>query len=346
MLKASFQPYDLFFKSPSQTSREVMTQKQTYFIKIWDDNDPSIYGLGECAIFRGLSYDDTPDYEIKLDFVCKNISVFNDIDLSHYPSILFGLETALNDLKNGGRRTIFSSKWLEGHIGIPINGLIWMGSKDFMLQQLYQKIKAGFQCVKIKIGGIDFECELEILENIRNIYPDLIIRLDANGAFTTENAMERLEALSRYNIHSIEQPIKPRQYKAMADICKNSPIPIALDEELIGIVDESAMADMLSIINPQYIILKPSLCGGFNRGQKWIDLAESKKIGWWITSALESNIGLNAIAQWTATLNNHIPQGLGTGALYSNNIPSPLSVLNDKLYYIPQQEWDFKNITI
>lgn len=346
MLKASFQSYTLFFKSPSRTSREVMTQKQTYFIKIWDDNNPNIYGVGECAIFRGLSYDDTPDYEAKLNFVCNNIPAINDMDLTRYPSIVFGIETALNDLKNGGQRTIFSSTWLNGNTGIPINGLIWMGTKDFMVQQLQQKISSGFHCIKIKIGGIDFESELEILKHIRNKFPDLIIRLDANGAFSPDNAMQKLETLSRYDIHSIEQPIKPRQIMAMADICKNSPIPIALDEELIGIIDECCMAEMLSVIQPQYIILKPSLCGGFIRGQKWINLAESQKIGWWITSALESNIGLNAIAQWTATLNNHIPQGLGTGALYTNNIPSPLSVHADKLYYIPQQKWDFQNLTV
>ena len=196
MLKASFQPYNLIFKSPSRTSREIMTHKQTYFIKVWDDNNPHVYGLGECAIFRGLSYDDTPDYEMKLDFVCRNISAISDIDLTHYPSIAFGVETALNDLTNGGCRTIFPSSWLKGLFGIPINGLIWMGSKEFMLQQLHQKINCGFRCIKIKIGGIDFECELDILKYIRTRYPDIIIILDANGAFITENAIQKLESLS------------------------------------------------------------------------------------------------------------------------------------------------------
>lgn len=340
MLKASYKKYILKFHSPAITSRATMFDKETYFIKIWDESIPNVYGIGECAIFRGLSADDTPEYEQELSYICENINHISvkDIDFS---SIRFGVETALNDLRNGGKRVIFNTKWLSGLNPIQINGLIWMGNYSEMLNRLHEKLEQGFNCIKLKIGGIDFNKELKILKHIRSNFSadDLQLRLDANGAFTPNNALEHLERLSKYNIHSIEQPIKQNQWDKMAAICKNSPIPIALDEELIGINNFEQKIELIETIRPAYLILKPSLCGGFIGSQEWIELATKYNVGWWATSALESNIGLNAIAQWVSTLPITMPQGLGTGALYLNNIPSPLEQIDDVLTYNPTIKW-------
>ena len=340
MLKASYKKYILKFHSPAITSRATMLDKETYFIKIWDKSIPNVYGIGECAIFRGLSADDTPEYEQELSYICENINHISvkDIDFS---SIRFGVETALNDLRNGGKRVIFNTKWLSGLNPIQINGLIWMGNYSEMLNRLHEKLEQGFNCIKLKIGGIDFNKELKILKHIRSNFSadDLQLRLDANGAFTPNNALEHLERLSKYNIHSIEQPIKQDQWDKMAVICKNSPIPIALDEELIGINNFEQKIELIETIRPAYLILKPSLCGGFIGSQEWIELATKYNVGWWATSALESNIGLNAIAQWVSTLPITMPQGLGTGALYLNNISSPLEQIDDVLTYNPTAKW-------
>ena len=263
-----------------------------------------------------------------------------------WSSIRFGVETALLDLKNGGRRKICPGAFYEGKQSIEINGLIWMGDKEAMYSRIEEKLTAGFRCVKLKIGAIDFNSELELLKSIRSRYgkDEIELRVDANGAFLPSEAMFKLDRLSRYDIHSIEQPIRQGQWREMEALCRNTPIPIALDEELIGINDPKLKEQMLDVINPQYIILKPALAGGLSGSAEWIDKAEKRNIGWWITSALESNVGLNAIAQWTAMLQSSIPQGLGTGQLYKNNIISPLVQKGSTIQYDPSLSWDLSSL--
>ena len=340
-MKASFFPYRLEFKQASGTSRGILKTKETWFIKIEDEHAT---GFGECGMFRGLSCDDRPDFESKLKWVCHHIDLGLEqllIELIDFPSIQFGLEMAFLDLLSNSSNVLFPSKFTSGKASIPINGLIWMGDEQFMKSQIRSKIDAGFDCLKIKIGAIDFDTELSLIKAIRKEYDvDTIeLRVDANGAFSTLEAMEKLKRLSEFNLHSIEQPIRQGQYDAMAELCAQSPLPIALDEELIGIHDVTKRSLLLQTINPQYIIIKPTLVGGFSGSQSWIDLAEKQSVDWWITSALESNIGLNAIAQWTYQLNVNRPQGLGTGALYTNNIEAPLKIDNGRLIYAPSEKW-------
>ena len=340
-MKASFFPYRLEFKQASGTSRGILKTKETWFIKIEDEHAT---GFGECGMFRGLSCDDRPDFESKLKWVCHHIDLGLEqllIELIDFPSIQFGLEMAFLDLLSDSSNVLFPSKFTSGKASIPINGLIWMGDEQFMKSQIRSKIDAGFDCLKIKIGAIDFDTELSLIKAIRKEYDvDTIeLRVDANGAFSPLEAMEKLKRLSEFNLHSIEQPIRQGQYDAMAELCAQSPLPIALDEELIGIHDVTKRSLLLQTINPQYIILKPTHVGGFSGSQSWIDLAEKQSVDWWITSALESNIGLNAIAQWTYQLNVNRPQGLGTGALYTNNIEAPLKIYNGRLIYAPSVKW-------
>lgn len=333
-MTAEYQKYSLNFKQPSGTSRGILTSKETYFLKIHNQGKT---GIGECGIFRGLSYDDVPEYEKKLKWLCENIQQdinFLKKEVSAFPSILFGLEQALLNLQYSND-VYFPNSFTNGKEGITINGLIWMGSKDFMTQQIQDKLNQGFKCLKLKIG-IDWEMEKKILHNLRNQFPKEILelRVDANGAFNFSSAPFILDDLDSLEIHSIEQPIKAKNWEQMAKLCQNTPTPIALDEELIGIIDSETKTEILDFIRPQFIILKPSLIGGFSKCDEWINLAEERNIGWWITSALESNIGLNAIAQYTFTKQNPIPQGLGTGSLFTNNIPSDLQVIKDKLWKI------------
>jgi o-succinylbenzoate synthase len=334
MLCAKWMPYRLNFKFEARTSRASMTYKDTYFIKVWDDMCPEIFGLGECALFKGLSKEDNGTYEQQLDSLCQNPQNV----VPEYSSIKFGYETAMADLANGGRGVITpNNAWIEGKSGIPINGLVWMGDKNLMLQRIKQKLDEGFKCLKLKIGGIDFEDEMQLIKFIRRQFDvaTLELRLDANGAFSPSNALEKLNRLSNYHIHSLEQPIKAGQIEDMALICEKSPIPIALDEELIGCTSTNIKQKLLSQIKPQYIILKPALCGGLREADEWISVAESQSIGWWATSALESNIGLNAIAQWVSAKNTCMHQGLGTGELYHNNIPSPIYRDGSKIFFNP-----------
>ena len=340
-MKASFFPYRLEFKQASGTSRGILKSKETWFIKIEDEHAT---GFGECGMFRGLSCDDRPDFESKLKWVCHHIDLGLEqllIELIDFPSIQFGLEMAFLDLLSDSSNVLFPSKFTSGKASIPINGLIWMGDEQFMKSQIRSKIDAGFDCLKIKIGAIDFDTELSLIKAIRKEYDveTIELRVDANGAFSPLEAMEKLKRLSDFNLHSIEQPIRQGQHDAMAKLCAHAPLPIALDEELIGIHDVTKRSLLLQTINPQYIILKPTLVGGFSGSQSWIDLAEKQSVDWWITSALESNIGLNAIAQWTYQLNVNRPQGLGTGALYTNNIEAPLKIDNGRLIYAPSEKW-------
>ena len=343
MIKASYEKYILNFKRPSGTSRGVMTTKETWLIYLEEDGKR---GVGECGILRGLSIDDRPDYEEKLQWACAHIHLGLErllSELVELPSIQFGLEMAFMSLNSTNAFQLFPSDFTRSIDSIPINGLVWMGDETFMREQIKDKIKAGFKCIKLKIGAIDFQTELNILRSIRNEFSvsDIELRVDANGAFLKDEALEKLNRLSAYQLHSIEQPIKPKQFEAMAQLCETSPIPIALDEELIGVFSKADKDHLLRAINPQYIILKPSLIGGFGGSQQWIDSAENLNIKWWVTSALESNIGLNAIAQWTYTLNNSRPQGLGTGSLFTNNFDSPLTVKNGTLHYDMRKHWNF-----
>jgi len=341
-MKASYKKYTLDFKVPSGTSRGVMTQKETWYIIL---KDGDAFGIGECGILRGLSIDDRPDYEQQLAWTCNNIHLGKESllhQLREFPSIQFGLEQAFLSFQSNDPFELFPSDFTQKESPISINGLIWMGNEAYMLQQLEQKLKDGFGCIKMKIGAIDFEKEISILKAIRdNFSPEEIeLRVDANGAFSPTEAMEKLEGLSTFKIHSIEQPIKAGQKDEMAQLCKKTPLPIALDEELIGVFDVTQKAKLLQTIQPQFIILKPSLVGGIKGSGEWIDLAEKQNIGWWITSALESNIGLNAIAQFTYSLQTTMPQGLGTGSLFTNNIESPLKVKEGKLFYRQSNVWD------
>ncbi|MEG3659137.1 o-succinylbenzoate synthase [Arenibacter palladensis] len=344
-MKATYKKYILEFKRPSGTSRGIMTHKETFFIILEQDKR---FGIGECGILRGLSVDDVPGYEDKLKWTCDNIHLGKDQllkALMQYPSIQFGVEQAFLSLNSEDPYLLYPSEFTQNNSPIAINGLIWMGDELFMHQQIQKKLEEGFKCIKLKIGAIDFEKEIALLKSIRNTYSEkeIEIRVDANGAFIPSEAMAKLERLSLYGLHSIEQPIKAGNTKEMKELCSNTPIPIALDEELIGITDVTEKEKLLQIIRPQYIILKPSLVGGFKGSMEWIKIAEKLNIKWWVTSALESNIGLNAIAQWTFTLNNPLPQGLGTGGLYTNNFKCPLKVKNGTISYEQDGSWE-KNL--
>ena len=323
----------LNFKRPSGTSRGVLTSKETFFLVI-EQGDKK--GIGECNLFRGLSADDVPDYESKLQWVEQHLHLGEKAlleELKTFPSIQFGVEQAFRSVAASQWYELFPSDFTTGKDTIPINGLIWMGSPDFMKAQIKEKLAQGFHCIKMKIGAIDFEEEYRILKALRNEFSasDIEIRVDANGAFQASEALRYLERLATLQLHSIEQPIRAGHWEAMAELCEQTPLPIALDEELIGIFTREEKQRLLREIQPKYIILKPSLIGGYSGSKEWITLAETLGIGWWVTSALESNIGLNAIAQWTYTLHSSMPQGLGTGTLYTNNIPFPLYVENGHL---------------
>lgn len=342
-MKASCHKHILNFKQPSGTSRGVMTTKETWFIILEQEGKK---GIGECGILRGLSIDDRPDYEEKLQWTCANIHL-GEIqlweDLKEFPSIQFGVEMAFQSFTSNNPFVLFPSAFTDGEKSILINGLVWMGEESFMRQQIADKLADGFRCVKLKIGAINFDKELQLLSSIREHFtPDQVeIRVDANGAFDLNLALYNLIQLSEFKIHSIEQPIKKNNTDSMAELCKKTPIPIALDEELIGVFSLEEKEVLLQKIRPHYIILKPSFIGGFRGTKEWILLAEKYNIGWWITSALESNIGLNAIAQWTFLQNNAMPQGLGTGALFTNNIDCPLKVENGQLSYDTEINWQF-----
>jgi len=340
-MKATYQKYVLNFKRPSGTSRGVMNSKETWFL-ILEQEDKK--GIGECGILRGLSADDRPDYEEKLQWTCQNIHLGKDQlweALVEFPSIQFGVEMAFQSLASETPFLLFPSAFTQGQKNMDINGLVWMGEQEFMKQQIEEKLAEGFNCIKLKIGAIDFQKELDLLHFIRqNFDADTIeIRVDANGAFDESDTLNKLNQLSGYKLHSIEQPIAKNYTDSMAELCKNTPIPIALDEELIGVFSYDEKEALLKKIKPQYIILKPSFVGGFRGTKEWIDLAEKYQIGWWVTSALESNIGLNAIAQWTFLQQNSMPQGLGTGGLYTNNFDSPLEVKNGQLSYNANLDW-------
>lgn len=316
--------------------------RKSWFVEIEDSERPGCNGVGECAPLPDLSCDARPEYEKTLESICRMIELTGNVNydmLRPYPSILFGIETAMTDLQNGGNGRLFDTPFARGEEGITINGLVWMGSHDEMLARLETKMKAGFHCVKLKIGAIEFDSELDLIRHIRQAFTkeQIELRVDANGGFTFEDAPSRLDQLARYDIHSIEQPIRQHQWARMAQLCAISPIPIALDEELIGVNMPGMKQELLDTIRPQYIILKPSLHGGISGTREWIDMAHQRGIGSWITSALESNVGLNAVAQLASDVYGpdiSMPQGLGTGMLFTDNIEMPLTIRGEKLWRI------------
>lgn len=357
-LQASFSKKTFHFSFQARTSRGAMKQKDSWFLKVWDTRQPEVVGIGEAGPLAGLSLEKPEEVEQQLadaaQVIAKGLDIneikslnqihdfFRTIPLSS--SVLFAVETALLDLKNTGKRQIFDNQFMTGK-AIPINGLVWMGGLDFMLQQVSIKLEEGFTCIKLKVGSLNFEKELDILQFIRRKYfRDVIsIRLDANGAFKPEQALYKITDCSRYDVHSIEQPLKPGS-ALLPDLCRNSPIPVALDEELIGVYTTAGKKELLERIKPQFITLKPTLHGGLAGVEEWVALAVERNIGWWITSALESSIGLNAIAQFASNYDIDIPQGLGTGAIYTDNIPSPLVVKKGSLLYDSQESWDLSEI--
>ncbi|WP_396209673.1 o-succinylbenzoate synthase [Flavobacterium sp.] len=347
-MKASYKKYTLHFKRPSGTSRGVMTEKETWFLFLEDDEKT---GIGECGLLRGLSVDDRPDYEEKLQWVCQNIHLGKDElwdELLEFPSIQFGVEMAFLSLQSKTPFELFPSSFTKGNDAMRINGLVWMGDEAYMKSQIEEKLAQEFTCIKLKIGAIDFEKELELLRYIRQNFDakTIEIRVDANGAFNSFEALNKLKQLAVFELHSIEQPIQKNNTELMANLCQATPFPIALDEELIGVFLFSEKETLLKKIRPQYIILKPSLVGGFKGTLEWISIANSLGINWWITSALESNIGLNAIAQFTFTLQNPLPQGLGTGGLYTNNFDCPLEIERGHIQYNMTKDWDISNLGI
>ena len=330
-------PRRLHFKQPAGTSRGSYTTRDVWYLHLTSDKYPDRVGIGECAPLPKLSCDDMQGYESVLAHICNEVTEQGgfSVESLRYPSILFGLETAFRHLERGCFE-LWDTPFSRGEVGIPINGLIWMGDYKKMLEQIEAKMAVGFRCIKLKIGAINFEEELALLRFIRSHFSakEVELRVDANGAFAPADAMEKLKRLAELDLHSIEQPIRAGQWEDMARLTAETPLPIALDEELIGINIPERKQCLLDSVHPQYIILKPSLHGGMAGGNEWIREAEKRNIGWWITSALESNIGLNAIAHWCATFNNPLPQGLGTGALFTNNVDMPLEVRKDSLWYL------------
>lgn len=354
-LNLAFSKHQLQFKFDAGTSRGVLKTKDAWIIKVWSSESKDTFGYGEISVIERLSFDYQLDFEkllVELQVRLKETEMpKNETDIYQLvadlvpvqqPAVRFGLETALLDLMHGGEFTVFDNAFRQSKKGIPINGLIWMGDKEFMKKQIDEKINAGYSCIKMKIGAIDFETECEILGYIRSQYSadQLTLRVDANGAFRTQDVLKQLEDLAPYDLHSIEQPIMPRQVHAMQLVCGRSPVPVALDEELIGVFHVNDKAQLLKDIQPAYIILKPALLGGFAATLEWINLAKDLKIGWWITSALESDIGLNAICQFTAGCDYTGHQGLGTGQLFSNNFHSPLCIQDESVHYNANMSWD------
>lgn len=336
-MQLRFKPYTLIFKEDAGTSRGILKVKLTCFLKCWDENNPDLIGYGEAAWFPGLSPESEEEFYGELSALQNNFSSEKAAKYNGFSSIKFGLEQCLLDIGNGARGIYFPSKFTEGRSDLIINGLIWMGKKEVMLNRIEEKINSGFRCIKIKIGAINWNDELELIRIIRNEYGQHIeIRVDANGAFTPEECPKKLEQLATFNVHSIEQPIKAGMNEELRRICNDSPVPVALDESLIGNFSFEQKKDLISFIQPQYIILKPSLCGGFTGTLEWIRVAEELNKGWWITSALESSVGLDALAQFAAKQEVEMPQGLGTGALYVNNLPSPLSLQGERLRFTGQ----------
>lgn len=350
MIRAAWKELKLTPRFPLGTSKGTIHERTVWYLIAWDSERPEVKGIGEAALFPGHSKEFPADVRTKLLELCADTTHWSQrlaMDLVDVPSVRFAVEQCLKDLEASGSKVLFPSPFTLGRHGIPINGLVWMGDKDTMRQRIREQLDGGNRCVKMKIGAIGIEEELALLAAVRREYDaaTLTLRVDANGAFNARNAMDVLQRLADLQVHSIEQPVPAGLYETTAELCERSPVPIALDEDLIGLNTDDARVDLLENVKPRYIVIKPSLVGGWAAAQRWIDLAEARGIGWWITSALESSIGLNAIAQWTATLDVRIPQGLGTGKVYTDNIPSPLDVQHGRLWYRPEAEWDLRRLS-
>lgn len=354
MISVAIKRHELIFKKPAGTSRGILHTKPSWYIILKDTESDKMVGLGECSLIPGLSTDDLENYHSSLQNLSdqgpytfeKLQTILKGESLISFPSIQFGLECALLNYQQNEVGILFPGAFTKGESSIAINGLIWMGNRQFMFDQIKDKIDQGWACIKIKIGAIEFQKELDLIRYIRKEYSakDIVLRVDANGAFSYQEAPEYLKRLAEYDLHSIEQPIKQGQMAEMAELCLKTPLPIALDEELLGVVSLEKKQELLRTIRPQYIILKPGLIGGLIRSEEWMSLADSLGINYWITSALEGNVGLNAISQWTSTKSLDGYQGLGTGMLFTNNIPSPLQVHSGNLHYQPEINWSYDQI--
>lgn len=345
-MRLQFCPYILKFKEPAGTSRGVYTEKPTCIMRLFDENNPEHFGVGEAAIFPGLSPEADDRFFYKLMELQVNVRLGRKTDLSRFPSLQFGFEQSIRDFTSGCTGKYFDSPFIKGKSGISINGLVWMGDFDRMMERLDEKLKEGFKCIKFKIGAIDWHSEVDMIKSVRDKYTpeEVEIRVDANGAFEMPSALPRLKRLADMGVHSIEQPVKAGNPDLMKFLCEVSPLPIALDEELIGKYTSEEKRQCLDCIKPQFIVIKPTLIGGYQGAEEWISLAKERGIGWWITSSLESNIGLNALAQWVATLENTLPQGLGTGNLFTNNFESPIYREGDILHYNPRQILNYNEL--
>lgn len=349
MIEAVWKEVTFTPRFPLGTSKGVLHERTVWYLVAWHKDRPEVRGIGEAAPFPGHSMEFPADVRTKLVELCANTMDWEDrlqTDLAHVPSVRFAVEQCLRDLRASGSKILFPSGFTLGREGIPINGLVWMGDKATMRERIQAQIDGGNRCVKMKIGAIGIADELELLAEVRKHFPadELTLRVDANGAFTHQNVMPVLERLAELGVESIEQPVGAGLYEVMAEVCANTPLPVALDEDLTGLNTIGAKQDLLDTVKPQYIVIKPSLVGGWAAAQEWIDLAGKRGIKWWITSALESNIGLNAIAQWTANLPIQRPQGLGTGSVYTDNVPSPIMVKDAQLRYRPEVEWALQRI--
>lgn len=353
MLTLTYQRRALHFNFPARTSRGALTEHVAYYLSLRDARRPQVVGWGEAAPLAGLSPEYGPPFESFIEEFCQQFNAAGHTALSvaeaaalvpaTLPSLRFALETAVLDLAGSGQHRLYDNDFSRGRAGLPINGLVWMGDAAFMREQIRQKLAAGYACLKVKIGSLDWATELELLTEIRaEAGPEhLVLRVDANGAFSPADAPARLAALAKFDIHSIEQPIAAGQWTALAQLCRESPVPVALDEELIGLTNPNQQEVLLDTVRPPYLVLKPTLLGGHAATRRWIALAEARGIAWWITSALESNIGLNAVAQLTAEYHvGDFAQGLGTGQLYDNNLAAPLAIRAGALHYDPSGTWE------
>ena len=353
MLVLAYQRRALRFNFPARTSRGALTEHVAYYLRLHDTRQPEVVGWGEAAPLAGLSVDYGPDFEARVGELCERVSKASLTELTpvqaaelvpaHLPALRFALETAALDLAGGGQHQLYANAFAQGQVGLPINGLVWMGDAAFMRAQIQQKLAAGYTCLKLKIGALDFATELALLTEIRAEAgaDQLVLRVDANGAWTSEEALRKLEELAQFDIHSVEQPVAAGHWPEMVQVCRHSPIPVALDEELIGITDPHQQEKLLLELQPAYVVLKPTLLGGHAATRHWISLARQHNLGWWITSALESNVGLNAVAQLTGEYDlAGFAQGLGTGQLYHNNVAAPLRIQAGRLHYEPAGTWE------
>lgn len=356
MLQLAATPYTLHFRRPAPTSRGVLTTRTIWFMRAWDCAAPDVVGWGEAGPLPGLSRDDAPDFANTVAAVCTRFNQAGISDMTAaqawvgqltaaWPSLAFGLEMALRDLATGGRQQLWDTPFTRGARGQPTHGLIWMDDIDGILRQVEAKIAAGFEVIKLKIGALPFAEELALLRTLRNTWPHIEVRLDANGAFSPVEALDRLDSLAEFDIALVEQPVRPGQWGVLADLCRHSPVPVALDEELIPIRTPADRVRLLHEVRPQFLIIKPTLLGGFAVSEAWIADAERRAIGWIINSLLESNIGLNAICQWTSAIGGAQVHGLGTGGLFANNVPSPLQLQGNQLYRLSSQPWQWPDIT-